>query len=95
MTIKQKLFIQKYLTTGNGTQAVLAVYKVKDANVASSIAYENLRKPDIQNDIKTYFEREGLGVPSVLKTIKNVMDNGSPVDRLNASIFCLKLMGVR
>lgn len=52
---KQKKFVDAYLETGNGTEAVIrANYTVKDRNVASSIASENLRKPDIIGYLRSH-----------------------------------------
>jgi len=95
MTIKQELFIKKYLEFGNGTQAALDVYNTNNSNVASSIAYENLRKPEIQRTVNAYFEREGLVPSSIAKAIKEVLDTGTPTDKLNALHLCLKLYGAQ
>lgn len=47
MTIKQRLFISKYLEFGNATEAAAQVCNVKNRNVAGVIAWESLRKPQI------------------------------------------------
>jgi len=57
LTKKQKGFVKDYVETGNGTQSALKNYNVKDETVASSIATENLRKPLIQNAIKSIAEQ--------------------------------------
>lgn len=50
---KQKKFVDAYLETGNGTEAVVrAGYDVKDRNSAATIASENLRKLDIIGYLK-------------------------------------------
>lgn len=61
MTIKQKLFVQKYLESGNGTQAALEAYNTNDTNTAAAIASENLTKPKVIKEIKGGLERKGLG----------------------------------
>lgn len=68
LTKKQKGFVDDYVKTGNGTKSALKVYDTKDISVASSIASENLKKPEIQNaildalpdDLLSRIHREGL-----------------------------------
>ncbi len=54
LTRKQKIFVNKYVETGNGTQAALEAYDI-DPNgsdpekTASVIAVENLGKPSVRN----------------------------------------------
>src|SRR5574338_414088 len=48
---KQEKFIAEYVLTGNGKLAAMASYKVKNENVARSIASENLTKPAIIEEI--------------------------------------------
>lgn len=46
MTVKQKLFVKKYIErNGNGAQAALEAYDTIDPNVAKVIPSENLTKP--------------------------------------------------
>ena len=47
LTKKEKAFADLYIETGNGTQSALQVYDTESDNTASSLAYENLRKPKI------------------------------------------------
>lgn len=57
---KQKMFIAEYISNGqNGTQSALKAYNTDNENVASSIANENLRKPDIQLAIEKALENVG------------------------------------
>ena len=51
-TIKQKLFVDKYIETKNGTKAAREVYNTKNDAVAWVIASENLRKPKIKSEIE-------------------------------------------
>lgn len=53
LTKKQRGFVKDYVETGNGTQSALNNYDTTDPNVANVIAVENLRKPTIQNAIKS------------------------------------------
>lgn len=52
LTKKQREFVKEYVDTGNGTKAALEVYDTDSINTASSIASENLRKPNIINAIQ-------------------------------------------
>lgn len=55
LTRKQKGFIEEYVKTGNGTQAALNNYDTNDEHTAASIAYENLRKPEIVSLLEEAF----------------------------------------
>jgi len=95
MTLKQKLFAEKYLEFGNGTRAVLDTYNVKDANVASSIAYKNLRKPEIQAEINRYLRRRDVSLEAIIDSLKNIIDHGTPGQQLEANLIVLKMYGLR
>lgn len=95
MTLKQKLFANKYIETGNGTQSALDVYNTNKPNVAAQIAYENLRKPQIISEIDSYFERRRFPSESVAKALVDVINNGNPSDKLKALIICLRMHRVR
>lgn len=60
LTPKQKEFIQRYIETGNGTQAALEVYDVNNNNTARSIASENLTKPAIVKATQGAFPEDYL-----------------------------------
>lgn len=51
LTKKQKGFIKDYIETGNGTEAAMRNYNLKDRIVAKSVASENLAKPYIHDVI--------------------------------------------
>jgi phage terminase small subunit len=57
LTKKEKGFVKDYVKTGHGTQSALNNYDTDDENVAGVIASENLRKPKIQEAIKSIAER--------------------------------------
>ncbi len=85
MTIKQRLFVKKYIqNNGNGTQAALEVYDVKNTNVAHSIASENLRKPTIQLEIRRSLEAEGLSPQSIGRYLKEAIVSGLGQKATNA-----------
>lgn len=60
LTKKQRGFVKDYLATGNGTEAAANNYAVSTDGVAAQIAYENLRKPDIQEAIGGALSKESL-----------------------------------
>ncbi|KMZ42522.1 MULTISPECIES: terminase small subunit [Bacillales] len=68
LTDKQRLFVLEYLLDFNATRAAMAVgYSKKTAHV---IGWENLRKPNIQAEIKRQkellFDELGIGVQRVI-----------------------------
>lgn len=69
LTLKQRRFCEYYLETGNGTEAVIkAGYKIKgNMRLASVIASENLRKPNISTFISLKLERLGFDDTSIKK----------------------------
>lgn len=77
LTFKQKAFVKEYISNnGNGTQAVLKTYDVKNEEVARSIASENLTKPDVKETIQEILNRKGLGLEHISEEI-NVLANAS------------------
>lgn len=94
MTLKQQQFINKYLELGNATQAALEVYNTDKSSVAAQIGYENLRKPDVMQAIKGYFERVERAPVYVTESFFDILKNGTVSQRLNASIVYFKIMGL-
>lgn len=85
VTIKQKLFVKRYVENkGNGTQAALDVYDVKNSNTAHAIASENLRKPTIQQAIHQALEAKGLDPLSIGGYLKEAIVSGLGVKATNA-----------
>jgi phage terminase small subunit len=66
LTPKQKVFVEEYVKTKNGTKAALKAYDTTDEVTAAAISYENLRKPQIRTITEQLFSLE--------KTIQ-VVDN--------------------
>lgn len=80
LTKKQKDFADKYLETGNATQAAVEVYDVKSRGVARRVGSENLSKPDIMAYMDSHVEM----AKSVIVEIANDKSNKAS-DRLSAS----------
>lgn len=53
LTFKEKGFVKDYAKTGNGVKAALKNYDTEDYSTAGNIASENLKKPRIQNALKS------------------------------------------
>jgi len=60
LTYKQHKFTEKYLETGNATEAAMQIYKPKKRATARAIGSENLTKPNIQSTILEALEAQGL-----------------------------------
>lgn len=61
LTKKERTFVNEFVATENGTQSALVAYDTEDPTVAAAIAYENLRKPHIQNAVAEALPDEVLG----------------------------------
>lgn len=57
---KERDFVKKYIETGNGVQSALGVYNTEKYHTAGEIAYQNLKKPKIQNAIREALSDELL-----------------------------------
>ena len=83
---------------GNGTRAALQVYGTEDENTAAAIAYENLRKPQIQQAIGELMENMELSSQDALQTIKEALEASTDKGpnwnaRLKAADMLLKVTG--
>lgn len=68
LTYKEKLFCETYLDfKGNGTSAAMEVYDCANYKVAGSVAYENLRKPQIFQYVNTLLDEYGFSDENVKK----------------------------
>jgi phage terminase small subunit len=64
LTAKQRLFVDEYIKCRNATKAaIVAGYSEK---TAYSIGWENLRKPEISNEIERRFEASAMSAAEVL-----------------------------
>ncbi len=97
LTLKQKRFIQAYLKTGNGAEAVRqAGYKIEGETaeqrneLAATIAYENLRKPDIIKEISKYVTKELISPEIVLNRLHQYQYEA---DKYSDKIRATELLG--
>lgn len=98
LTIKQQLFIKQYLLTNNGTEAAYKVYNCKNRATASQIAYENLRKHEIQKWMSSLFEANEFDIGLVIKSLVDIATKTKVThirasDSNRASELLLKLSG--
>lgn len=94
MTIKQSLFLNKYLESGNATEAAMQVYGTNKRNVAAQIGYENLRNHEIKEAIQRYFKYK-MHLPTyVAEAFVDVLKNGTISQKLEATTNYLKIQGL-
>ncbi len=99
MTLKQKLFVNKYIEyNGNASKAALAVYNVKPST-ARQVGYEVLTKPYIQKEIQRLLTPGELKLSVFLEKLANIAQTNPPkgytgADILKAIEIILKLHGV-
>lgn len=91
LTLKQKLFADEYIKTGNGTQSVLKAYNANE-NTARAMATENLAKQNVAAYIAKRMNARELNREYVLnKLIDELEDKNedNPVVRVKV----LELLG--
>ena len=84
LTVKQKRFVQKLVETGNGTQAAMDAYDVKNYNTAHAIASENLQKPTIKRELELALEHAGLSDNYISDLLREATVAGLGVKATNA-----------
>lgn len=98
LTIKQRIFIAKYLETSNCTEAASVTYDVDNRNVAGVIGWENLRKPKISRAIRYALEVGGISDEFLASSLKAIIEAGTGVkatakSSLEATELVFKLKG--
>lgn len=76
LTLKQRIFINKYIETMSATQAAYEAYNVKNRNVAGVIGHQNLRKLKINRVISDVFELTGLSDEGIARRLKSMIETG-------------------
>lgn len=72
LTLKQKLFVEHYLVTRNGTEAArLAGYAGNDVTLGA-VAYENLNKPLIKSAIERRLKSTVMSANQVLEKLTEI-----------------------
>lgn len=91
LTKKQRIFVNEYADTGNGTRAALEAYDTDDEDVAAVIAVENLGKPKIQEELR----KLGFDSNNAKRVVSNILNDetAEAKDRLKASEIIFKVHG--
>lgn len=94
LTIKQRLFIRKYLQYGNATEAAMTIYNTKSRRSAAVIGSRLLRNVNVRREIDRIVEAEGSIPAYIAKLLVDVIENGSWKEKIKAIQIALKLHGV-
>ena len=93
LTTKQKAFAEEYVKNGgNGTKAALKAYNTTDISTASSIACENLTKPDIMAELLRTAERLGATREKVVSPVIDALDSQDLDMRLKGHDRMIKML---
>ncbi len=77
LSLRQEGFVKKYIeNNGNGTQAALEVYNVKNDNSAAVTASRLLRNVNIQQRIRESLQATGLTPESISEYLKKAIVSG-------------------
>lgn len=97
LTIKQTKFVKGVVEGKSGLQAALDAYDTDDQMVAGQIAYENMRKPVIREQVEQALKVQGLELSSILKNLGDLatrdVQNVSADAKIKANVELLKLIG--
>lgn len=75
LTPKQEKFVVEYgKNGGNGTKAALVAYDTDNERVASSIASENLAKPNIYDEARAALARHNVTLDRMSKVVSDALD---------------------
>lgn len=94
LTTKQAKFVKGIAEGKTNTDSALEAYDTNDYNVASSIATENLKKPDIHEAIELARVKLNITPERVLKPIDDALNDEDVKTRLMGTDRALKLMGI-
>lgn len=93
LTKKQKVFVENYADTGNGTFAAKAAYDIpqNNDNLAAVIASENLTKPQIVQALTDL----GFDSNNAKRVVGQILNDytAEPRDRLKAAELTFKVQG--
>jgi phage terminase small subunit len=94
MTLKQKMFIKKYIEfNGNATKAALEVYNVKNRNTAGAVGSRLLRNVKVKEEISRIIEIDKSFLPYIIGELKDLIENGDCKQQAEAIKLGFKLLG--
>lgn len=98
ITRKQKLFVSRYLETGNATKAVLFAYNTTKPNAAKVIGSKLLTNANVRGAIEEALGSNGLDVSTLIGNLGKIASSNperiSADVKFKALIELLKLHGV-
>jgi len=83
-TLKQRLFAQEYVQSGNGTQSAIKIYNTKSTKIAEALASENLRKPVVREEIELLLKSAGLSREEIAMKLSQAIEAGLGTKATNA-----------
>lgn len=93
MTLKQRLFVQKYIKYGNATRAAYDIYNVKRRNSAAVIGSRLLRNVNVQREIDFVIEAERSIPTSIALLLKDMLENGTWRAKVEALKMAMRIHG--
>ena len=82
LTWKQKAFIDEYMKDYNGGAAAIRAGYSEDS--AYEIAYENLRKPQIKEELKRRFQASRMSTEEIVARIEGMVEGRIPTKVVKA-----------
>lgn len=74
ITIKQKKFIDRYIETGNATQAAFEVFNVKSRHNAKILGWNYLQKPKVKKEVERLMEKHEVTDEFLMQRLREGLD---------------------
>jgi len=91
LTLKERLFVARYLATRNATQAAAEAYRCRNRNVAAVTGCRLLRNAKVCSEIDRILDDAGLGLDATIKRLKVYTEIGG----IKGIKVALRLLGYR
>lgn len=91
LTLRENIFVARYVATKNATRAAMEAYGCKNKNVAAVTGYRLLRNVNVSGEIERILDAAGLGLKATVRRLKAITDTGD----ISAIKVALKLLGYR
>lgn len=93
MTLKQRLFVSKYLEFRNATKEALEIYDTKNRNSASVIGCRLLRNVKVKKEIYNILEADMSFSSYIVNQLKNSIEKSSGIEQVRALQLAFRLHG--